>query len=238
MGQRDKGVVVGLGAGAPPIQFGIDHRRRAEQGESLVDEVTAEVVEQSAGLSWLGRLAPASGEIRPPTLETRLEPSAGAREPRPRSSQAACRRQHRRRPRSPRERAAHARGSGPPRRRDRSNRPASRPSRANQAERRRDGRFGHASAVRRLESRSRRARGRRPPRSAARGRPHRPSRSRAVRRGRAGSQPPVKAGANSARAAGPRNCRGSRPRPGREQQRHSPASDGDRRSSQPASPSQ
>ena len=58
--QRDEGVVVGFGAGTPNVDLGVNPRGRAEEAERLVDEVTAEVVEQSAGLLYVARFAPAA----------------------------------------------------------------------------------------------------------------------------------------------------------------------------------
>jgi hypothetical protein len=71
--EGEKVVVVHLGAGASNIELGVDLTHRPEELESLVDEVTAEVVQQAAPLGSSGSLAPAAARLRPPALEPGLK---------------------------------------------------------------------------------------------------------------------------------------------------------------------
>ncbi len=73
MGERDEGVVVGLGAGAADVRLGVDLGDRAEEDQGLVDDVAAEVVEQTSDLCRVAGLAPAALELRAPALEAGLE---------------------------------------------------------------------------------------------------------------------------------------------------------------------
>ncbi len=73
MGEGDEGVVVGLRARPADIGLGVYGDDRAEERQRLVDEMAAEVVEQSADLQRVTGLAPAALGLRPPALEPGLE---------------------------------------------------------------------------------------------------------------------------------------------------------------------
>jgi hypothetical protein len=71
--QRHEGVVVGLCSRTDAVQLGVDLGHRSEQGQRLVDQMAAQVIEQPAGLGRVAELPPAALELRTPALEPRLE---------------------------------------------------------------------------------------------------------------------------------------------------------------------
>src|SRR4249919_2045721 len=74
MREREKLVVVDLHAGPAAIELCIHVRHRAKQVQRLIDEMRAEIVEQSAGELRRAALAPSTFRLRTPALESRLEP--------------------------------------------------------------------------------------------------------------------------------------------------------------------
>ena len=59
--EGEERVVVGLGARSPaPVELGVHAADRPEQQARLVDQVGAEVQEQSAALGGVAELAPAT----------------------------------------------------------------------------------------------------------------------------------------------------------------------------------
>lgn len=73
VGEGEEGVVVGLRGWTADVGLGVDGDDRAEQGQRLVDEVAAEVVEEPAQLRRVAGLAPAALGLRAPALEAGLE---------------------------------------------------------------------------------------------------------------------------------------------------------------------
>ena len=69
--EREEDVVLHLRAGASRVDLRVHELGWAEELERLVDEMRAEVEEQSARLGWL--LAPGARELRPPAVDPRLE---------------------------------------------------------------------------------------------------------------------------------------------------------------------
>ena len=67
--EGDEGVIGDPGFRAPGVKLCIDAPRRPEQLQRLIDHVTAEVVENPAGILGLGAFAPALRDLRSPALE-------------------------------------------------------------------------------------------------------------------------------------------------------------------------
>src|SRR5688572_7712839 len=73
MREREEHVVVHLHAGSAAIQFGVHIGDGTEQVQRLVDEMSAEIVEQPARQLRLAALAPSALRLRTPAFEPRLE---------------------------------------------------------------------------------------------------------------------------------------------------------------------
>jgi hypothetical protein len=71
--QSEKGIVVDLHSWTTAVELRVDVDRGAEQQQSLVNEVAAEVKEQSAGFFRGAVLAPVLSDNRAPAIEARLE---------------------------------------------------------------------------------------------------------------------------------------------------------------------
>jgi hypothetical protein len=72
--ESDKGIVVDACSGAARLELSVHGPDRPEQLEGLVDEMAAEVEENTSPLLRRRPLAPTFGNLRAPPLETRLEP--------------------------------------------------------------------------------------------------------------------------------------------------------------------
>ena len=73
MRDGDEGVVVDLHTGTPPVELGVDVACGTEQDQRLVDEMTAEIEEQPAGLVSRAPLTPVVSRCGTPSLEAGLE---------------------------------------------------------------------------------------------------------------------------------------------------------------------
>src|SRR5256885_14199752 len=71
--QRHEAVVVRFHTATAAIQLRIHRHDGAKQREGLIDEMAAEVIQQSAGFGRIGLLAPAALRYRAPSFEAGLE---------------------------------------------------------------------------------------------------------------------------------------------------------------------
>jgi hypothetical protein len=77
--EGDERVVVHRGvAGAAAVELRVHALDGPEQGDGLVDEVRAEVVEHPGALRGAARLLPPGARRRAPAVEARLEAEHGA----------------------------------------------------------------------------------------------------------------------------------------------------------------
>jgi hypothetical protein len=67
--ERDEGVVVRGHPRAPYVALAVDLPHRPQQPHRLVDQMAAEVVQQTSDFFGAARLAPAALGRRPPPLE-------------------------------------------------------------------------------------------------------------------------------------------------------------------------
>ena len=67
--EREEHVVVHLHAGSAAIQLGVHIGDGAEQVQRLIDEMSAEIVEQPARQLRLAALAPSAFRLRTPAFE-------------------------------------------------------------------------------------------------------------------------------------------------------------------------
>jgi hypothetical protein len=74
MRQGDEGIIIDFDRWPAPIQLGVNVTGWAEEDQRLVDEMAAEIVQESAGLLGCAKLAPATLWNRPPAIEARFEP--------------------------------------------------------------------------------------------------------------------------------------------------------------------
>jgi hypothetical protein len=73
MRERHERIVVNLHARTPPIQLGIDSRHGSKQLKGLIDEVTADVIQQPTRLFGSAALTPSRSWLGTPAFESRLE---------------------------------------------------------------------------------------------------------------------------------------------------------------------
>jgi hypothetical protein len=73
MRKREKHVVVCRGACPPAIQLRVNLANGTEERHGLIDEVAAEVIEQTTSLLHRTALAPTALQLGPPSLEAGLE---------------------------------------------------------------------------------------------------------------------------------------------------------------------
>ena len=73
MPQDHERVIVGLLLGAADLKLSVDHRRRAEQLQRLIDQMRAEVEQHAAAVRRRGTGLPRLGNRRRPALEAGLE---------------------------------------------------------------------------------------------------------------------------------------------------------------------
>src|SRR5450759_1183987 len=71
--QRNKHIVVHHRAGSPSVELRVHVRRRSEQREGLIDQVTSQIKQQSAPFPRVALLAPSTFQSGTPALEPRLE---------------------------------------------------------------------------------------------------------------------------------------------------------------------
>src|SRR5436309_11202569 len=71
--QRDEAIIVRFDALTAAIQLCVYGHSRAEEGEGLIDEMTAEVIQQSTRFGGIGLFTPTTLWGGSPPLEARLE---------------------------------------------------------------------------------------------------------------------------------------------------------------------